>query len=118
MIPYIGSDIGLHPCQIDCAIDNNFDFSTAGERILLRNFLGYSAGVPLSYQMCYDSKIGRYDFFGGDKKCLISRIKDKTVSLFDDITIIFDHRRFTIIESTGCSIMSQHLRIDPLFSKS
>jgi glyoxylase-like metal-dependent hydrolase (beta-lactamase superfamily II) len=107
MIPYVGSDMGLHPCTVDCAIADDYHFSVAGVEIISRSVPGHSPGGVIFYLECagvafvgdtlFRDGIGRHDFFGGDRALLVSGIGEKILSLPDDTIVVPGHGRFTTV---------------------
>ncbi|MDR2721064.1 MAG: MBL fold metallo-hydrolase [Puniceicoccales bacterium] len=108
MIPYVGSDMGVCPCPIDCVIGDNYHSEVAGIEILSRSVPGHSPGGAIFYVGCagvvfvgdtlFKDGIGRYDLFGGDRKLLISGIKGKILPLPGNTTVIPGHGEFTTVE--------------------
>jgi glyoxylase-like metal-dependent hydrolase (beta-lactamase superfamily II) len=108
MIPYIGSDMGVCPCPIDCVIGDDYHFEAAGVEILSRSVPGHSPGGVIFYLKCaavafvgdtlFRDGIGRYDLFGGNGKLLVSGIREKILSLPEDTIIIPGHGRFTTVK--------------------
>ena len=107
MIPYIGSDMGVSPCPIDCAIGDDYHFAVAGVEILSRSVPGHSPGGVIFYLKCagvafvgdtlFRDGIGRYDFFGGNGKLLISGIREKILPLPEDTIVVPGHGKFTTV---------------------
>jgi glyoxylase-like metal-dependent hydrolase (beta-lactamase superfamily II) len=108
LIPYVGSDMGLTPCKIDCLIEDNSRFTAAGTEIYSRHVPGHSPGDIIFYIECagvafvgdtlFMDGIGRCDFFGGDGNLLISSIREKILTLPGDTIIIPGHGRTTTVD--------------------
>ncbi|MDR1255743.1 MAG: MBL fold metallo-hydrolase [Puniceicoccales bacterium] len=106
-ISYLGSDMGVAPCALDCVIGDDGRFQIAGMEVHIRSVPGHSPGSVIFYMeragiafvgdTLFRDGIGRSDLPEGNGKLLIAGIGEKILSLPDDTTIIPGHGPFTTV---------------------